>query len=147
MFKKPNEYIWNEGMGLAECKVYYKDLVFCGDAWCHPEDEDMKSKLTGLTIAEIRATIQVLQHIKNNEVRPQLDVLLQLYNTMKNSKRFNKKSYEMSMIFRRINALKNELDATKKEIAILSKNLRDYIAKKENDHQVIRAKRLLAENK
>ena len=139
-------YKWNETIRYAKCIIKYNDNEFMGEAWCHPDDKDMMSKLTGLNIAEMRATIKVLQHIKNNEVRPQLKVLLQLYNTMKTSKHFNKKSYEMSMIFRRINALQNELDTTQKEIATLSQTLREYIAQKDKDHAIIRAKKQLVEN-
>ena len=146
--KKP-EYTWDPGLGFASCTLYYKNLEFYGSAHCHRDDEDMMSKLTGQTIAEARATIQYLAHIRDNEVRPQLKSLYQLYYSMKHSSKFNPKSYESIMLYRQIHHLEKDLDAVNKEIANIKQMLKEYIEQKEKDHQKIReyhSKKQLDEN-
>jgi hypothetical protein len=80
--RKP-EYTWDEECGVASCTIFYKDMEFYGQAACHPDDEDMMSRLVGQTIADMRATIWYLRHVRDNELRPQLQSLYQLYYSMK----------------------------------------------------------------
>lgn len=137
MAKKP-EYKWNEEKGYTSCCLYYKDLCFCGDAVCHPDDQDMKSKLTGMTIAEGRAIKKFLQHIREYELKPQLAILKQLYYSMNRSKHFNPKSYENIMLQRQIRFIKNQIDAINEEIAKVTKNIKNYIDDKEKSYAIIR---------
>lgn len=142
---KTPKYTWNPETGEASCIICYNDLEFVGTAYCHPEDGDMKSKLTGQTIAEIRAMLAYLRHIRDNELRPQLKSLNQLYYSMNRSKNYNKKSYESYMLYRQIRILQNDLDTIKIEIANLRKGLKEYIEQKEKDHQIIREYHLKAQ--
>lgn len=139
MIKQPN-YEWHEN-GIACCTLFYNNLQFKGVAYCHPDDEDMMSKLTGQIIAEYRATIQYLRHIRDNEIQPQLKALWQLYYSMKHSKQFTPRGYEARMLYKQIQKLQNDLNAVKEEIAITQKNLKEYIDDKEKNYQAIRKHR------
>lgn len=135
---KPADYLWDAERGMATCIVYYKNLEFKGTAFCHPEDKDMKSKLTGQTIAEWRAMRQYFRHIRDNELKPQLQSLKQLYYAMNRSKRFDPKSYQSKMLFRHIQNIEFDLDTVNKNIAALSQNLKDYIDDKDKIYQTLR---------
>lgn len=140
MSKKPY-YEWDENLGIAYCTLYYKDLKFIGHAQCHEDDEDMKSKLTGQTIAEIRAMIQYLRHIRDNEIKPKLAALKQFYYSINRSKEYNKKSYESRMLYRQIRNYEKDLDAIKEEIVRITNFMNEYITTKEAQYQLIRQSR------
>jgi len=125
---------------------FYKNYEFTGVANCHPDDQDMMSKLTGQVIAEMRATIKYLSFVRDCELRPQLKSLYQLYYSMNHSKYFDPKSYEAKMLYKQINILKEDLANTKIEINNIRKSLREYINQKEKDHKKIREYKQLAEN-
>lgn len=120
------------------CLLYYKDEIFVGLARCHPEDEDMKSRLMGEIIAEMRAEIKKLNYIRNKEIKPEIKALQRLYDNMKFSKRFNPKSYESISLFRRIHHLEKQLDRIEIEILLVEQDLKDYLAMKEKSHKLIR---------
>lgn len=140
MSKQPY-YEWDESLGVAYCVLTYKDKKFRGEASCHPEDKDLMSRLTGQIIAEYRATIEYLTFIRDFELRPQLQSLNHVFHCMKNSKYFDKKSYEARMLFRHINLLQKDIDTINEEIAITKQNLKEYIERKNKDHELIRKKR------
>lgn len=132
------EYTWSERYGTATCTLFYKNYEFTGVANCHPDDQDMMSKLTGQTIAEYRATLQYLRFIRDCELQPQLKALKQLYYSMKHSKYFNPKSYEAKMLYRQINILKDDLKENKYLIDFTKKELEAYLTTKERDHKQLR---------
>lgn len=134
-------YEWQPEEGLAICKVYYNNMEFKGTASCHPDDIDMCSKMTGQTIAELRAEIKKLQHIRDNELRPQLKALKQLYYAMNRSKKYNKKSYESKMLYRAIKNISNELDMIKEILDDDRKFLKEYIDLKDIYYKNIRSRR------
>ena len=139
-------YEWDETIGSAYCTIYYKNVEFKGVAICHENDEDMKSKLTGQIIAEMRATILLLQHIRDNEIKPQLQALKQFYYSINRSKHYNKKSYENKMLYRQIKKLEKDLQDVKLELSLTREDLKKYIDDKESIYQVIRDRRAKAEN-
>lgn len=145
MNKQP-EYFWSEENGTAFCTIYYNKYSFMGEAQCHPDDQDMMSKLTGQTIAEMRATIKYLRFVRDCELRPQLKSLLQFYYSINHSKYFDPKSYEAKMLYRQINILKEDITNIKIEIANVKRALKEYIEQKEKDHKKIREYKQLAEN-
>lgn len=134
-------YEWKPEERLAICKVYYNNIEFKGTAFCHPDDIDMCSKITGQTIAELRAEIKKLQHIRDNELRPQLKILNQLYYAMNRSKKYNKKSYESKMLYRAIKNITNELDIVKEILDDERKFLKEYIELKDIYYKNIRSRR------
>ena len=60
----------------------------------------MLSEKTGNEIAYSRALIEAYNYRRNCIIKPGLKALNQLYYSMKHSKKFNKKSYEMKMLYR-----------------------------------------------
>lgn len=137
MNKQP-EYTWSERYGTATCTLFYKQYEFTGVANCHPDDQDMMSKLTGQTIAEYRATLQYLRFIRDCELQPQLKSLKQLYYSMNHSKYFNPKSYEAKMLYRQINHLTEDLKENKYLIDLTKSELEAYLTTKERDHKQLR---------
>ena len=117
MAKKEPEYSYDSVRGLATYTLFYKDLKFGGAAFCHPDDEDMKSQMIGLTIAESRATLKYLRHIRDNELRPQLASLKQLMYSMNHSKQYNRKSYEARMLYRHIQMYEEDLKNITEDIS------------------------------
>lgn len=138
---------WDEENKIASCILTDGEKVYTGIAKCHPEDFDMMSEKTGCEIALRRAKIKVLQEYKR-ELNISLKALNHLYGSMKHSKNFNKNSYEIKMLQRRIRMIKFDLDTTKEIIDMNQKNLKEYIDQKENFYQLIRKRRMLksAEN-
>ena len=148
MNKQP-EYTWSERYGTATCTLFYKNYEFTGVANCHPDDQDMMSKLTGQTIAEYRATLQYLRFIRDCELQPQLKALKQLYYSINHSKYFNPESYEATMLYRQINHLTEDLKENKYLIDLTKSELEAYLTTKERDHKQLRdflKKKELAEN-
>ena len=137
MNKQP-EYTWSERYGTATCTLFYKNYEFTGVANCHPDDQDMMSKLTGQTIAEYRATLKYLRFIRDCELQPQLKSLKQLYYSMNHSKYFNPKSYEAKMLYRQINHLTEDLKENKYLIDLTKSELKAYLTTKERDHKQLR---------
>lgn len=137
MNKQP-EYTWSERYGTATCTLFYKNYEFTGVANCHPDDQDMMSKLTGQTIAEYRATLQYLRFIRDCELQPQLKALKQLYYSMNHSKYFDSKSYETTMLYRQINHLTEDLKENKYLIDLTKSQLEAYLTTKERDHKQLR---------
>lgn len=141
MAKKAPTYTWNQETGEATYTIYYKNLTFVGRACCHPDDEDMKSQMMGLTIAESRATLNYLRHIRDNDLRPQLKSLKQLMYSMNHSKQYNRKSYEARTLYRHIQMLEEDLKNITENISRIKFFLWRYMREKEELHQTIREKR------
>ena len=128
---KNRKDFWDEQKGVARTVLYYKgcaDLHFVGVgvAECHPEEE-RKSEITGTSIAELRASIEILQQIKKYEVRPGLAALQHVYGTMKESKKFNPNSYEAKRLIKEIKNYKKEIANLNDQIEATKSYLKDYI--------------------
>jgi hypothetical protein len=123
------------------CILTSGNTSFVGKAQCHKDDADFASEKTGQTIAQFRATIKYFQHIKNNELKPKLNALKQLYYSMNRSKHFNPKSYEAKMLFRQIRLKEEDLEFCKNAIQKTKRYIKEYIDQKEQNYQLIRKKR------
>lgn len=139
--KKEPTYTWDEKEGIATYTIHYNNREFTGKAICHTDDQDMKSEMTGISIANLRASILYFQHVRDCEIKPALAALKQLYYSMAHSKKFNKKSYETKMLYRQIQNYTFDLDTINKTIAVLKKNLYEFLIEKEHFYQIIRSKR------
>lgn len=126
--------------GSAVYIINYNGYRFVGEATCHPDDKDFESERVGLTIAEARANIKVLRHIRDCEIKPQLKVLNHLYSNMKTSKSFNPISYEAKMVRSQIRAIEKELTTISNGIADEQKFIKDYINGKDEVYKRLRAK-------
>lgn len=131
-------YEFNEESGISICHIFDKDEMFIGFAVCHDDDMDFLSERTGLQIAEVRAEIDALKHIRDYELTPALKALKHLQDNMKTSKNYNPKSYEAKMLRRQVCIKENELAAIKQEIIKRKAFLIDYIQQKDELHQKLR---------
>ena len=137
--KKPEFYFET---GVAECILYNEDgHIFKGMAKCHPEDEDMMSEKVGCEIAQSRATIKALKYQKNCVIKPSIKALKQLYYSMRQSKKFNPKSYENIMLKRQIENWEWDLNLIEDMIDAEKTYLQNYIKDKEQMYQFIRKQR------
>ena len=101
---------------------------------------DFESERVGLTIAEARANIKVLRHMRDCEVKPQLKILNHLLSNMKTSKSYNPISYEAKMLRSQIRTIEKELATISNAIADEQKFIKDYIDGKDKMYKRLRAK-------
>ena len=142
MSNKLPEIEWNEEIGIATCVItdtFGRSHV--GVAQCHEHDADMKSEKVGIEIANRRAEIATLKSYVNDELKPRLRALKQLYYSMNRSKHFNEKSYENKMLWSQIRLIKNELATVKETIAELEEDLIRYIDQKDDFYKKVRKHR------
>lgn len=132
------DYKYNKGSAVYT--IRYNNIIFTGRATCHPEDMDFESERVGLTIAESRANIAVLRHIRDYELKPQLKILNHLYANMKTSKHYDPKSYEAKMLRSQIRALEKELATVNNGIADEQKFNKNYISGKDKLYKRLRDK-------
>ena len=137
---KDIEYKYGEGS--AVCIIKYNGYDFVGRADCHPDDEDFESERVGLTIAESRANIKVLRHIRNCEIKPQLKILKHLFNNMKSSTYHDPYSYEAKMMRSQIHVIEKELATINNAIADEQKFIKDYINGKDKMYKRLRGKNI-----
>mgnify|MGYP003470930494 CR=1 FL=1 len=119
---------YNEHRGTTTCTISDGQNTFIGTARCHPNDRDCMSEYTGCEIAERRCKIKILQHIKNNQIIPQIQAYEHLISTMLNSKQLNPQSYEFKRIKAEYDNLLNQYTAIKNKIKYSQSKLREYIA-------------------
>ena len=59
---------YDEENGITTCTLQdTKHNTYVGEARCHPDDVDMKNKMTGSEIAYRRAYIKYLKHLLDNQ--------------------------------------------------------------------------------
>ena len=132
------QFSWDPGTGEAGCRIFYKKNIFKAFAHCHDDDIDFMGEKTGCSIAEMRAEIKLLKHIKNNEVIPQIQVLNHIYSIYMASEKYNKKSNEAKIVYNELHRLEKELAVINNSIVTLTENLTAYIAEKEKFYKRIR---------
>lgn len=137
---------WDSNLGQAVCTIRYKDVEIIGSAQCHDDDEDFMSERTGLFIAESRANIALWQHIKNNELTPQIKVLEHMAASWANSQNYNPKSFEACSLRKQIKAKKRDYAELKERIEMERQYLNDYIKNKEIIHVKLRNRAALEAN-
>ena len=140
--KNAPEFDWNEEHGTATCILTDTNKkVYVGFATCHPDDKDMMSEKTGCEIALSRANIDYYRSLRDNEIKPALAALKQLYYSMNKSKSFNPNSYENKMLQRQINLKTLDLATVQEMIVAEQEKLTAFLKKKEDFYQLIRSKR------
>ena len=105
------------------------------------------SEYTGCEIAEKRAKIKILQHIKNNQIIPQIQAYEHLISTMLNSKQLNPQSYEFKRIKAEYDNLLNQYTAIKNKIKYSQSKLREYIFNKESVNKFLRLRKATEKEK
>lgn len=134
------EYQYNEEHGNSYFYIEYNGLSMCGQAKCHPDDTDMMSERTGLTIAEARAHIQMLKAKKKYEIQPKIDVLRHLLTNIQSSKNHNPKAYESCMLRSQLAHWEGQLAEINADIADEEKYLKEYIDQKDKLYRKLRAR-------
>lgn len=132
---------YNEHRGKATCTISDGQNTFVGMAKCHPDDWDCVSEFTGCEIAERRAKIKILQHIKNNQIIPQIQAYEHLISTMLNSKQLNPQSYEFKRIKAEYDNLLVQYTIIKEKIKDSQNELKEYLTNKEKVNKFIRLKK------
>ncbi len=138
-------FAFDQESGTATCILYDGNKTYCGAALCHPDDKDMMSERTGQEIAFRRAEIQALRGFRD-EIKLELKSLKQLYYSINRSKYYNAKSYEARMLNRQIKTKESDLQTVKEYIKQKDKELRDYIAAKDEFYKKIRHNREVDKN-
>lgn len=118
------------------CNIEYNGKIFSGIAICHPNDLDMQSRYTGAYIAETRATITLAKHIKDNEIKPAINAMKKLLNSMEQSNKYERNSIER--VRKELKSYQKDLTFFNKVIKINKQDLYLYIKGKEELYQKIR---------
>ena len=137
----------NEHRVTTTCTISDGQNTFIGTAKCHPNDRDCMSEYTGCEIAERRCKIKILQHIKNNQIIPQIQAYEHLISTMLNSKQLNPQSYEFKRIKAEYDNLLNQYTAIKNKIKYSQSKLREYIFNKESVNKFLRLRKATEKEK
>ena len=137
---------WDEKNRCASCVLTVGNDTFYGTALCNEKDLDMMNEKTGCEIAYRRAKIKYLQHMKA-VLKERLFALKQLYYAMKDSKRFNEKSYENVSLQRQMRFINSDLATVKCLIADEKQDLKTLIDEKDKFYITIRKNRQKAANK
>lgn len=132
---------WDSENGIASCILTIGNNTFYGTAKCHKMDLDMMSEKTGCDIAYRRAVIKYYQHVKAI-LKERLFALNQLYYAMKDSKKFNEKSYENRSLQKQIRFTKSDLDTIKEMIANEKQSLKTFIDKKAEFYYMVHMNRI-----
>ncbi len=138
---------YNEHRGTTICTISDGQNTFIGTAKCHPDDWDYMSEYTGCEIAERRCKIKILQHIKNNQIIPQIQAYEHLISTMLNSKQLNPQSYEFKRIKAEYDNLLKQYIAIKNKIKYSQSKLREYITNKESVNKFLRLRKAAEKEK
>lgn len=132
------DYAYEDGM--AYFFIYYKEFIFTGKAKCHPEDLDMESERTGLTIAEARAIIKMKKFIKRHEIQPIINAYKHLLKNLQSSSKHNPKAYESCMLRSQLSHWEGQLAEITADIADEEKYLKEYINQKDKLYRKLRAR-------
>lgn len=142
VFHKEPEFTWNPELHTATCVMQDQSgRTYQASAMCHEDDFDFESERTGCEIAFRRAKIMVLCSIRDNELKPALKALNQVYYSMAHSPNFNRKSYEAKTLIRHIRMTEFDLATIKEMLTIERQKLTDYINGKDKFYRRLRAKK------
>ena len=134
-------HTWDKENYIAKCEIQDHDMRFVGEAKCHSDDKEFVSSITGGYIAEGRAYIKMYQHTKNFVVKPQIDILQYMLNSIKQNKYYNPKSMAVIKIEQELARKKSEYEQLKKTIETEKNNLKTYIADKDKLHKYLGKKK------
>lgn len=139
--KRKEEFWYNEDLHTCTCTITTNFGEFIGKAFCHPDDLDMKSQRTGEQIAYHRALIEMLKYERDCILIPQIKVLEHVQSILNSKKKIAESDlYAATTLKRQLTNLKFELQIIRDNIESERERLREYISKKEEMYQRIRAK-------
>lgn len=129
---------WLAAAGITCCTIIDRGRKFNGVARCCKEDKDFMNEYTGMRIAQQRACIAAQKDYIQNDIKPRLKAIKQLYYSINRSKYYNEKCYENRMIRRQLCMIKNELTTAQMELIQLEQTLKDYIEEKDKFYKKVR---------
>lgn len=133
---------WDEEKGYAIVILYdtKKDKAFMGVAQCHEDDMDMKSSLTGLSIAQYRAEIEMYKYYKEL-LTTELNTLLNFEKSAKCCKYYNEEFQVENLLHKRIEKSRLSLIYITNKIKASQKELQEYLRAKSELYQKLRNNR------
>ena len=134
-------YEWDPETGVSTCIIINGNKTHVGIAKCRPEDRDMMGEKTGCTIAEMRAEIDYLKSVRDDDIKPTLQAYKNLYYSINQSKRFNPDSYETHMLMKKIAHYTADLELINNMIDNSRNDLATYIDQKAKTWEKIRKNR------
>lgn len=134
-------YEWDPETGVSMCIIINGNKTHIGIAKCRPEDRDMMGEKTGCTIAEMRAEIDYLKSVRDDDIKPTLQAYKTLYYSINQSKRFNPDSYETHMLMKKIAHYTADLELINGMIDNARNDLATYIDQKAKTWEKIRKNR------
>jgi DNA repair exonuclease SbcCD ATPase subunit len=134
---------WTDETGITTCRMCGKEGEFIGESYCHLEDYDFKSKLTGGFIAEMRAEIAYLKHKRDNQLKPAINELTHLLSILESKK--DRSPEVEQIIHRELRHKQSELRDTRDHIKELREGLSNYLTAKEEYHQKLRRAKKIKE--
>ena len=139
----PNaNFAYDEETGVTTCTLQdTKRNTYIGEARCHPDDVDMKNKMTGSEIAYRRAYIKYLKHVRDTEFVPQLSVLKHMYSCMEQAADFNPKDNNIRLMKRAIDNYSAAVDMVREAIRDERNDLHTYMTDKAKLYKLIRDRR------
>lgn len=139
----PNaDFAYDEETGVTTCTLQdTKRNTYIGEARCHPDDVDMKNKMTGSEIAYRRAYIKFLKHMRDTEFVPQLSVLKHMYSCMEQAADFNPKDNNIRLMKRAIDNYSAAVDMIRAAIRDERNDLHTYMTDKAKLYKLIRDRR------
>lgn len=130
-------YIWDKYTGITSVKQQIDNKIVEGIARVAPEDERFANEYTGYTIAELRMRIDFARQHIEYDLKPQLFILNHLLSTMKQSPRFNPKSYEAKRIYAERQNILDDIEQFKIIIADYKQSLKKYIDDKDHFYRMV----------
>lgn len=134
-------YSWDPTEGVATCTIVdpRTKRTFVGTAKCAPEDKDMHSEKTGLTLAELRVERDYLKWVRDSEIKPALAALQEYANAIEYTPNVPKRA--KGILYHRINKLNAELKDVNMTIKDYKAAINNVIVEKEKFYQQIRKNR------
>ena len=112
--------------GKSTVILKYKNKLYSGEAYLHPSDIGYGSTYTGCTIAEIRATIEVLKD-KINEAKAEYKVCKNFVSACSCYNKFNAEDPSAKAVFRQLNRKKANINKLYREIENLKEQEKTII--------------------
>lgn len=116
--------------------------AFSGFAKCEPEDKDFYSRLTGETIAHLKASIEAEKSYRN-ELKNELKVLKNYHSNIVNAKWYNRQNPMAKHLYKTIMDLEDEINASKDYAEKMKNELKTFIDNKEKFYDMVRRNRRL----
>ena len=140
--EETTRFMYDEEKALATAIIYTpKGKIFIGTAQCHPEDMDFANALTGQEIAYRRASIKLLQDVRDNELKPGLQALNSYLYSINEGKYFDKKNPMVKILYHNIAQRQEELSMVNEMIKTEREQLIDYLKSKEDLYNRLRKAR------